>query len=178
MGNVAQFLKDGATFSDRLVQHSPRAGIVLYETWARPPGEFYQTTGGYQFSGPDEMMADLHASYAKLAGKLAGANPRRPVRVAPVGTAMARCKKEFPAIPLDAADQHHATAQGYYLAALVIFEAIYHRTADGAPLRFFDGVVTISSDDSSKLQRVANEVAGPQPAPPRDLDLKKAAASH
>jgi hypothetical protein len=177
MGNVAQFMQDGVTFSRRLAQHSPKAGIILYETWARPPGTFYQTQGGRQFAGPGEMMKDLHKSYLALARKLAASEPGRPVRVALVGTAMARCHAEFPAIPLDAADRHHATAQGYYLAALVLFETIYHQTADDAPLRFFGGVATISSQEAADLQRVADEVAGPQPAPPEDPMVKAAARS-
>ena len=164
MGNVAQFMRDGVTFSDRLARHSPKAGIILYETWARPPGKFYQTPGGRQFARPDEMMADLHKSYTDLAAKLAARNPSRPVRVALVGTAMARCHAEYPAIPLDAADRHHATAQGYYLAALVLFETIYHHTADDAPLRFFGGVVDVSTKEAHELQQVANEVElGVQP---------------
>jgi hypothetical protein len=167
MGNVAQFMQDGVTLSDDLAQHAPQAGIVLYETWPRPAGTFYQTAGGRKFSGPADMMADLHDSYAKLAAKLAALNPARPVRVAPVGTAMARCKAEYPDIPLDAADHHHATAQGYYLAAMVIFETIYHQAADDVPINFFDGVVMIPQDEALKLQLVADEVAGPQsPVPP------------
>jgi hypothetical protein len=159
MGNVAQFMQDGVTFSNRIAEHSPRAGIVLYETWARPPGDFYKTSGGRQFSGPDDMMADLHRSYAALGAKLTALNPNRPVRVALVGTAFARCRAEFPAIPLDAADHHHATQQGYYLAALVLFEAIYHQSAVHAPILFFNGVVKIDPADAGHLQRVADEVS-------------------
>ena len=49
-GNVEQFLRDGETFSDRIAQNSPNAGIVLFETWARPPGRFYQSAPGNVFS--------------------------------------------------------------------------------------------------------------------------------
>jgi hypothetical protein len=159
MGNVPRFTRDGVTFSDRIAQHSPRAGIVLYETWARPPGVFYKTSGGRQFSGPADMMSDLHNSYAALGKKLAAINPDRPVRVARVGTAFARCHAEFPAITLDATDHHHATQEGYYLAALVLYETIYHENVDGAPTTFFGGVVTVSAREANELQRVADEVA-------------------
>jgi hypothetical protein len=163
MGNVPQFMRDGAIFSDRIAQHSPRAGIVLYETWARPPGDFYKTSGGRQFPGPDDMMADLHRSYGALGNKLAAMNAHRPVRVAQVGTAFARCHAEFPAIPLDAADHHHATQEGYYLAALVIYETLYHGSVHNAPTTFFQGVVAVSAKEAGELQRIAEEVAIPSP---------------
>jgi hypothetical protein len=163
MGNIARFIRDGVTFSDRIAQHSPRAGILLYETWARPPGVFYQTSGGRQFSGPADMMSDLHRSYAALGKKLATMNADRPVRVALVGTAFARCHAQFPAIPLDATDHHHATQEGYYLAALVLEEALYPGSVHGAPTNFFDGVVTISAKEAAELQRVADEVSRESP---------------
>jgi hypothetical protein len=158
MGNVAQFMQDGVTFSDRIARRSPHAMIVLYETWARPPGDFYKTSGGRQFSGPKDMMSDLHQSYTSLGEKLAAMNPDRPVRVARVGTAFARCHAEFPGIPLDAADHHHSTEEGYYLAALVLEEALYPGSVRGAPTNFFGGVVNISDKEAEELQRVADEV--------------------
>ncbi len=160
MGDVSKFMQDGVTFSGRIAEHSPHAGIVLYETWERPPGVFYTTSGGRQFTGPADMMSDLHRSYNALGKKLAALNPDRPVRVALVGTAFARCHAEFPELVLDAADHHHATGEGYYLAAMVIFEAIYHQSAMDAPLNFFDGVVSIPPADAPKLQQVADEVSG------------------
>jgi hypothetical protein len=160
MGNVTKFMQDGVTFSNRIAQHSPHAGIILYETWARPPGYFYQTLGGRQFAGPADMMADLHNSYDALGKKLAALNPDRPVRVALVGTAFARCHAEFPDIRLDAADHHHATGEGYYLAAMVLFEAIYHQSAIDSPVIFFNGVVSIPPADATRLQQVADEVMG------------------
>jgi hypothetical protein len=159
-GNVAQFMKDGETFSDRIAVNSPKAGIILYETWARPPGLFYQSKEGKFFSGPGQMMAEVHQSYGQLQKDLAAKNPDRPVRVALVGTAFARAKTEYPGIKLDAIDQHHATADGYYLAALVIYETIYKSSVKGAPNQFYHGAVTIPADDAAKLQAVADEVCG------------------
>ena len=90
---------------------------------------------------------------------LASKNPNRPAKVALIGTAFAREAAEFPAIDLNAADHHHADADGYYLAALVIYETIYHDTAKGAPNQFFNGQITIPAADAAKLQQVADEVA-------------------
>jgi len=159
-GNVAQFMQDGETFSDRIAATSPHAGILLYETWARPARAFlfYHTKPGNVFSGPAQMMDELHQSYSRLRDDLAAKNPDRPVRVALVGTAFARAKAQYPAISLDAIDNHHATAEGYYLAALVIYETIYQDSAKGAPSQFYDGELTIPADDAAKLQQVADDV--------------------
>jgi len=159
-GNVEQFMRDGETFSERIARTSPTAGILLYETWARPPGVFYKLGPGKVLSGPDQMMDELHQSYGRLRDDLAAKNSNREVRVALVGTAFARVAAEYPAINLNAVDQHHATAEGYYLAALVIYETIYHDSAKGAPASFFHGELVIPADDAAKLQEVADEVAG------------------
>jgi hypothetical protein len=157
-GDIPQFMRDGETFSDRIARNSPHAGIILYETWSRPPGAFFHTPPGNTFSGPAQMMAELHQSYAQLRDDLAEKNPNREVRDALVGTAFARANAEYPHINLIALEQHHADAEGYYLAALVIYETIYHDSAVGAPTKFFHGLLTIAPDDAAKLQQVADEV--------------------
>ena len=161
IGDIPKFMHAGETFSDRIAAAAPHAGIVLYETWARPAGIFYWKVSGHGFTDPAQMMGELHDSYAKLRDDLAARNPQRDVRVAPVGTAFARTTTEQPAINLNAGDAHHASAEGYYLAALVIYETIYHDTAKGAPAEFFDGALKFSPDDAAKLQAIADEVAGP-----------------
>ena len=159
MGDEAKFLADGETFSDRIAVNSPAAGIVLYETWARPAGQFYETPPGNVFiGGPEQMMAQLFLSYDNLAHELAARNPGRPVRVARVGTAFARIKAEYPDMVVDAPDQHHASAAGYYEAALLMEEAIYGESARGAPNTFFNGALVIPPDEAAKLQGVADEV--------------------
>jgi hypothetical protein len=160
VGNVPQFMRDGEIFSDRIAQHSPQAGILLYETWARPAGFFYHHPDGNRFTGPAQMMTDLHAAYGKLRDDLAARDKDRPVRVALVGTAFARCRVEAPAIPLDARDEHHSTPEGYYLAALVIEETLHPRSVKGAPAAFFQGALTIPASEAAKLQEIADEVVG------------------
>jgi hypothetical protein len=158
-GDIPGFLHDGETFSDRIAAASQRAGIILYETWARPP-VYFTTKAGHDFSGPAQMMAELHSSYAKLHDDLAQRDPSREVRVALVGTAFARLNEQYPAINLNAFDNHHATAAGYYLAALVIYETIYHDSAKGAPAEFFHGLLRFSPEDAAHLQEVADEISG------------------
>jgi hypothetical protein len=161
IGNIPQFLQDGETFSQRIAQTSPNAGILLFETWSRPPGLFYRIPPGNAFTGPAEMMDDLHQSYARLRQNLVDENKNREVRVTPVGAAFARARTEFPALNLDALDHHHASREGYYLAALVIYESLYRDTVQGAPTSFFHGQLTIPAADAAKLQHVAGEVLPP-----------------
>ncbi len=106
------------------------------------------------------MMQELHQSYERLRDDLAAKNPNREVRVALVGTAFERVAAEYPAFNLIAADKHHADAEGYYLAALVIYETLYHDSAVGVPTHFFHGLLTIPADEAAKLQAVADEVVG------------------
>jgi hypothetical protein len=158
IGDIQKFLGDGETFSERIAQTSPNAGILLFETWARPPGLFYRTPPANAFTSPAQMMDDLHRSYARLRQNLAAENKNREVRVAPVGTAFALVRSQYPAIHLDALDHHHASREGYYLAALVIYESLYHDSARGAPISFFKGQLTIPAADAANLQQVADEV--------------------
>jgi hypothetical protein len=164
VGDIPGFMRDGETFSDRIAAASPHAGIVLYETWARP-AVFYTGGPGHDFTGAAQMMAELHDSYAKLDADLAKRDPSRQVLDAEVGTAFARTGDQFPAINLNAKDDHHSTAAGYYLAALVIYETIYHDSAKGAPATFFHGLLRIPPDEAADLQNVADEIAGATPSP-------------
>lgn len=165
VGNIDQFMKDGKTFSDLIAKTSPKTGIVLYETWARPVGKFYSGKEGKGLSGPEQMMGDLHQSYDDLQKALAETDADRPVRVALVGTAFAKCNAQFPAINLSATDNHHASADGYYLAALVIYETLFHDSVKDAPTQFFNGALTIPAEEADDLQAIADEVAGsPVPA--------------
>ena len=106
------------------------------------------------------MMDELHESFSRLRDDLVAKKLNSAVRIARVGTAFARVDSEYPAITLNAADQHHATTQGYYLAALVIYETMYHESVKGAPTEFYHGEVIISAEEAAKLQGVADEVAG------------------
>ena len=160
IGDVPKFLRDGVSLAERIMQTSPHAGIVLYETWARPAGRYYQKGAGSSFSGPKQMMAELRDAYHRLDGKILQAHPHLQVRVAPVGSAFEQIHDREPALNLDARDRHHATVDGYYLAALVIYETIYHQSVRGAPTTFFNRQVVIPTSEAADLQRTADQLAG------------------
>ena len=70
----------------------------------------------------------------------------------------ARSADKYPAINLNAKlDNHHATATSYYLAALVIYDTIYHDSAKGAPAsrNFSMANWAFPPDDAADLQRAS-----------------------
>jgi len=161
VGDVKGFMLDGEKFSRKIAANSSTTGILIYETWARQGDAFYQRAPGNSFSGPQQMMQEVHLAYDHLRADLAAQNSNREVRVAPIGTAFAQVALQYPAIHLEAFDHHHATAEGYYLAALVIDETLWGKSVRGAPRIFFQGGLKIPADDAEDLQKVADEVVGP-----------------
>ena len=159
VGNVAEFMKNGVAFYDRITKASPQANIVLFETW--PLGaknaiysKNESTPQGY--ANPDEMVSELHKNYAALQEILQGKQLNRQVLVAPVGTAFAHSLREHPEINLYAPDYKHADREGSYLAALVIYATLFHDSPRGASWKFSG--FTLDAPEAKKLQSVAEEV--------------------
>jgi hypothetical protein len=147
---LAAFLKDGDTFYDRIVQDDPAAKIALYETWARPAAFFHGDSAQSQ-----QMITAVHAAYSQLRSNLSAKEQGNEARLAPVGTAFWSIEGKS-AMSLHAFDLHHANIEGYYLAALVIYETIYPGSVIGATTTFFDGKVTIPDADAKTLQQAAD----------------------
>lgn len=164
MGNLADSLANGETFYKRIRKGSPAAGIVLYETWARGNGHsFYTGTSTKKsFVDPTEMMTEIRKGYAELKIRLEGIEAGEQVRLAPVGTAFALCQKKHPEINLYSGDIYHASEQGYYLSALVIYATIFQGNPTGAT-REFPGFA-LDQEMAGKLQEIAMEVVKPAPA--------------
>lgn len=160
LGDVDQFMKNGKTFSDRIADESPKAGIILYETWAYDSkNPIYQAAAtGNNFTKPDDMIDELHKNYADLQKKLQEMKPDQQVRVAPVGTAFARCIREHPEINLYVADFKHPSQAGCYLSALVIYATIFQESPHGATASFPG--FKIDAITAAALQVVADEVVG------------------
>jgi len=160
LGNLAESLANGETFYRKIRAHSPQAGIVLYETWARGKGNEFYTGASTKnsFINPDQMLSEIERGYEQMDSRLEALEPGEQSSLAPVGEAFARCQKENPGIELYSCDHHHASEQGYYLSALVIYATIFHDSPVGAS-REFPGL-KIDSTVATELQRVAAEVAG------------------
>lgn len=155
LGSVRGFLSSGGTFYELIRQRAPGAMIVLYETWATERGYNYfsQTAGRMVHVQPAEMITEVRRGYATMKELLGGLEPGEQVRLARVGTAFAACRRKFPEVHLRTADGLHATEHGDYLAALVLYKAIFRDSPVGA-VRHFPGV-TVDSSTAAKLQQIA-----------------------
>jgi hypothetical protein len=99
------------------------ARTVLLSTWARPAGDPYYkdvSSGG----SPGEMQARLNSAYASLAQTIGAA-------LAPVGLGFERARIDAPTIELLDGTQHPSPA-GTYLAAAILFRAIFNTSAVGS----------------------------------------------
>lgn len=162
MGNVEQFLKDGETFFHLIREKSPRSKIVLYETWARAAGaDVYKgASTPKSFVDPAEMTAEIVKNYHECQRRLnALETGGRQVLLAPVGEAFAKCQAKHPEVVLISPDTKHASAQGSYLSALVLYATIYNDSPLGASNTF--SWLTIDKGEAEKLQQVAEEVTVP-----------------
>lgn len=159
LGNLGNFLANGTALYHRIRDHSPGTLIVLYETWARGGGYNYYSVDAAQttFVDPAEMTTELRRGYATLKGVLGDLEPGEQVRLARVGTAFALCQKKFPELNLFYADRMHASEQGNYLAALVLYTTIFRDSPLGAR-RKFPGL-TIDASVAAHLQQIAVETA-------------------
>lgn len=158
VGNREMFLKTGELFYRRISELSPKSTVVLYQTWARAPG---QSLYGAQstkttFANPAEMTHELVDNYAQLAKKLEEMTLGTRVVVAPVGEAFALSLEKHPDIGLYGADLHHANQNGLYLAALVLYSTLYQGDPIGATNEFPG--VKIDPTVAEKLQVVAAKV--------------------
>jgi hypothetical protein len=93
------------------------ARTILFETWARPPGDvFYaQSESG---GSPPAMQVRLRDTYEWTAHRLGA-------EVAPVGQAFEIAMTRLPDVPLLDGTQH-PTLAGSYLAAAVLFQSLFH----------------------------------------------------
>ena len=147
-------LKDTGELA-RLVQSlSPGSEIILFQTWARAEGSsFYQETGSLT---PAIMTAKSREGYALARDEIKKAFPDLPVRIAPVGEAFALSLKNHPDIKLHSTDLHHASAEGSYLAALVIYATLFQDDPQGAPAEFPG--LAIEASAAASLQQTAREI--------------------
>jgi hypothetical protein len=129
-GDPADQIKGAHDLAAMLVALNPAAKIYLVSTWSRAD-QTYKPSGHWYGKSIEEMAEDVAAANAEaLKGfpDLAG--------VIPVGTAWNRAMAEgvadanpydgvdFGKVDLWSWDQYHASAEGYYLEALVIFGRI------------------------------------------------------
>ncbi len=129
---------------DEMVRASG-AQTIFFMTWARQPGD----PGNVDGDTYDKMQARIHDAYVTLAREVNA-------RVAPVGLAWQSAHRQRPALPLWMPDGSHAKRAGSYLAACVLFDTIYRRSALGNSY-----TAGLSAEDARFLQSCADKACGP-----------------
>ena len=136
-GNSAKLVEYTARFVSRFRAANPRVDVRLVATWSRADQTY--VPGGHWFGRRiDAMALDVRAACDRAAD---GAALTR--AVIPVGEAWLRAMSAGVAadnpyrpasagvINLWAPDNYHASTQGYYLEALMIFGSVTHRDPRG-----------------------------------------------
>jgi hypothetical protein len=153
IGNLPQFRADLLGLFTLARNHSPNAGAVLFETWAREPGHSVYTGDPPSFpGGPAQMQQELRDGYELARQDVDAAFVAGVATVAPVGDAWESTNWDN----LHATDMYHAGARGTYLTALVIFGTVYQSPTFGLPKVF----PSFSEQEAAELQVTADLILG------------------
>lgn len=150
MGEPQKFYDAASGLASAVRAHSPGAGVVLFETWARGPGhEFYPG----EWASPAAMQAELAHHYSLGRDAVDAAVGGTPTEVARVGSAFGEAGFDP---SLYGSDLWHASNRGALLAGLMIYASIY----DDATLTDLDfapvaGRLGMSEADALGLARIA-----------------------
>jgi hypothetical protein len=140
------FMKTGAQSLDASIKaNDPSTTTLLFQTWGRANGGQFCASGDCSplFADFDAMQDALTAAYAEV-GQLIGAP------VAPVGEAWRLLRAQDPTLALHQADESHPTHEGSYLAACVLYAALFDESPEGIAFTSF-----VDPTDAAVLQRVA-----------------------
>jgi len=161
VGEPDAFKQDATWFYDRIKERSPKARVVLFETWARHPAHYlYPDT----YADPADMQAQLRFHYEDAVYDHIPANatfvPPDDVALAPVGDAWEAHLAEPDPLELFAPDLYHGGPAGHALTAMVLYSTIYGVVATGT------GPLTLPSADAARLQASADATTGITEPPP------------
>lgn len=147
-GHPESFHSCGVQLHREILQASPQATTVLYETWARHPQHPMVSGAASLFpDGPTQMQRELREGYRQLLALLGEG-----ACIAPVGDAWELALLERD-IRLHATDDYHANRNGSYLAALVILGTVL-----GYPLPLLPALAGVTAEDARFLQGIAHRV--------------------
>ena len=129
----------------RIRSYQPDAKLMLYMTYGYDNGRKKKVNGIYQYLTAAEMEQYLAAGYYELGERLK-------LPVIPVGMQLERCRRLYPKMELYAGNGRHAIGAGYYLAACVFYETLYHEKPDGTGLSV--GEMTLETADRKKIEQL------------------------
>ena len=154
-GDPAGFKVDATFLYDRIKKSSPKAHVILYQTWARhEKHSFYKDT----FKSRDQMQTQIIKHYRDCANNYIPTHSmsfdKTDVQVAPVGQAW-DMNYHGRNLLLHAEDLYHAGNTGQYLNAMVIYATIYQRSVEGLASQ-----LGVSPKDAAYLQGICDSVTG------------------
>ena len=155
-GDVPAFLAAAEGWYQAVLDHSPGAEAVLFETWARAPGNAVYPT---YWPAPADMQAELHDNYNLCNAQL---NTIGTSEVAPVGDAFGLGAFDT---SLYGGDLYHASNRGALLMSLVIYGTIYDdiTTAD-IDLTGIATQLALDQADVNFATDLADRILVPSPA--------------
>lgn len=183
-GDPAKLIATAREMAQLLTSLNPKVQIHLTATWSRADQTY--VSGGRWFGQPIEAMArDVRAAYDKAAATSPAIKS-----VIPVGEAWTRAMKEGVADPnpydgitpgqidLWTKDHYHASAQGYYLEALMVFgdlTGLDPRSLGPQECSAFE--LGVPAAEAAALQKIAQEqLAAARKLKPITARLSAAAA--
>lgn len=143
--NVETEMLPAATELDALIRQAQGQTAFLM-TWAYKNGNEWKENGNTLKTSREEMQTQLADTYIQISQKL-------DALLAPAGIAFMRCAEAYPDIELwDEEDNMHPTQAGTYLAACILYAALYNETPVGLPF-----TADLDGNTAGILQQIAFE---------------------
>jgi hypothetical protein len=149
IGDPAAFRSNASALLNLVRQSSPSVLPVLYETWARGPGNSMYPGS---FPGPDAMQQELRDNYQLARTTLDGISGHGRTRVAPVGDGFQLGSWQG----LYDWDIYHANRAGGLLAALTLYGTIYRDTVSDVSLGSITTNLQLTASDGQRLKSLAD----------------------
>ena len=118
-GDVPAFLSASDGLYQAVLDHSPDAQAVMFETWARGPGHSYYPN---QWPDPATMQSELRTNYHLAVDNLNTNHGEGSAEYAAVGDAFEAGNFD---LSLYGGDIYHASNRGALLISLVLYGTIY-----------------------------------------------------
>ncbi len=156
-GNVPGFYSAAAGLYQAVLDHSPDAQAVLFETWARAPGNSVYPN---IWADPAEMQAEVRMYYNEANDTVL--SPMGFSEVAPVGDAFEAGGFDT---SLYGSDLYHASNRGALLIGLVLYGTIYDdATLSDIDLSGISSGLGLTAADEQFVVGLAEAVLVPAPA--------------
>lgn len=158
-GNVPSFLSAANGLYQAVLNHSPAAKAVMFETWARGPGHSYYPT---QWPTPAAMQSELRINYHTCVDNLNTLHGAGSAAYAPVGDAFEAGNFD---LGLYSGDIYHESNRVALLVSLVLYGRVYaDTTTSDINLSAVAATLGLGAADISFTTALADQVLVPAPS--------------